>query len=470
MLTRFSRPTASSLKPFTPPLAAKLNPIKNLAKNPFNSFTSLASRNQGRIGSLQSLNSPFLSSPLNNPAVRFINYVNSNEKLAEPIIIPLFNPHVSIIHKVLAQLQGFLFAGDVPPGFKNFHPKKAGGASSINNDNPPKPNSNNNNSSNENNNVNSEKKPEQEDKTDPNGSKPDSSFNSNDSKSSSDSSSSSSPGWSKKPPPKKKSPWEEFMETGMGVVGLIFLIAYFVLRDMNSTETSSNGGEITFQDFRSRFLEPGKVEKLLVDTSKKRVTVVLKKDGAGAVAEDSSLAIDTSNPKSMKDKLDTVNPKGHYYFSIGSVEAFERSLEEAQKDLGTPHSAYIPVKYQGESVLSSILSTVLQIGTMVAVWMIIMKVLGGGGIGGGLGGGGGFPGSKGSGSGRNIFSIGKSPATMVKPGESQHKITFADVAGLDDAKVEVMEFVKFLKSPEQFTRLGAKIPKGALLCGPPVIY
>jgi ATP-dependent metalloprotease FtsH len=68
--------------------------------------------------------------------------------------------------------------------------------------------------------------------------------------------------------------------------------------------------------------------------------------------------------------------------------------------------------------------------------------------------------------GKNIFSFGKSPAVVIKPGEKT-KITFKDVAGLDEAKVEIMEFVKFLKSPAKFTRLGAKIPKGALLVGPP---
>merc|ERR1719284_2031423 len=65
----------------------------------------------------------------------------------------------------------------------------------------------------------------------------------------------------------------------------------------------------------------------------------------------------------------------------------------------------------------------------------------------------------------NIFSIGKSNANLVKPEEIN--VTFKDVAGLDEAKVEVIEFVKFLKNPSRFTKLGAKIPKGALLVGPP---
>lgn len=86
-------------------------------------------------------------------------------------------------------------------------------------------------------------------------------------------------------------------------------------------------------------------------------------------------------------------------------------------------------------------------------------------MGGGLGGMGGGLGGKGGGS-NNIFSLGKSNAKVINKGEKV-KVTFKDVAGLGEAKVEVMEFVKFLENPDQFTKLGAKIPKGALLVGPP---
>ena len=78
--------------------------------------------------------------------------------------------------------------------------------------------------------------------------------------------------------------------------------------------------------------------------------------------------------------------------------------------------------------------------------------------GGGMGGGGGGMGG--------IFKIGKSPANMIKKGETVG-VTFKDVAGCDEAKSEIMEFVEFLKNPAKFERVGAKIPKGALLCGPP---
>merc|ERR1719182_47646 len=78
-------------------------------------------------------------------------------------------------------------------------------------------------------------------------------------------------------------------------------------------------------------------------------------------------------------------------------------------------------------------------------------------VGGGSGGGGGGM--------SNIFRIGQSKAKKIK--KEDVNVTYADVAGCDEAKKEVMEFVEFLKEPDRFTKLGAKIPKGALLCGPP---
>ena len=65
-----------------------------------------------------------------------------------------------------------------------------------------------------------------------------------------------------------------------------------------------------------------------------------------------------------------------------------------------------------------------------------------------------------------MFKIGKSPANMVKNGETVG-VSFKDVAGCDEAKAEIMEFVEFLKNPAKFEKVGAKLPKGALLCGPP---
>jgi cell division protease FtsH len=99
-----------------------------------------------------------------------------------------------------------------------------------------------------------------------------------------------------------------------------------------------------------------------------------------------------------------------------------------------------------------IIQFILPILAFAAVWILVMRKMGGG-AGGGPGGGG-------------IFSIGKSKATLFDKG-TRVNINFADVAGLDEAKVEVMEIVDFLKNPKKYTNLGGKIPKGALLIGPP---
>jgi ATP-dependent metalloprotease FtsH len=101
---------------------------------------------------------------------------------------------------------------------------------------------------------------------------------------------------------------------------------------------------------------------------------------------------------------------------------------------------------------SKSLSFLLPILLFVGLWILLMRKMGGGA------GGGGGPGG--------IFNIGKSKATLFDKG-TKVNITFADVAGLDEAKVEVMEIVDFLRSPKKYTSLGGKIPKGALLVGPP---
>ena len=87
---------------------------------------------------------------------------------------------------------------------------------------------------------------------------------------------------------------------------------------------------------------------------------------------------------------------------------------------------------------------------MVVLWIVMMRRMGGGG----------------SGGAGQIFNIGKSKAVLFDK-DSNVNVTFNDVAGLDGAKVEIMEIVDFLKNPKKYTDLGAKIPKGALLVGPP---
>ena len=133
-------------------------------------------------------------------------------------------------------------------------------------------------------------------------------------------------------------------------------------------------------------------------------------------------------------------------FTIGSVELLDEQLREAQGE-----GERVTVEYQNEKnnwmhIVGSILPWLLIIG----VWFFIMRSMARGGGGGGAG----------------IMNVGKARAQVFDK-DNQHRVTFKDVAGLEEAKVEIMEIVDFLKKADKYRELGAKIPKGALLVGPP---
>jgi AFG3 family protein len=140
----------------------------------------------------------------------------------------------------------------------------------------------------------------------------------------------------------------------------------------------------------------------------------------------------------------------HMYFSIVSGDSFKDDIRQFYKD--NPTVVNVEKVNPDSDWFSKSLSFLLPILLFVGLWILLMRKMGGGATGGGGPGG--------------IFNIGKSKATLFDKG-TRVSITFADVAGLDEAKVEVMEIVDFLKSPKKYTALGGKIPKGALLIGPP---
>ena len=208
-----------------------------------------------------------------------------------------------------------------------------------------------------------------------------------------------------------------------------FFVAYVVYKLVFPSE---NRKEITWQEFRSTFFDKGLVEKLTV-INHRRVRVDLHREATG----------------SMYPESPAQHSNFYYYFSIGSVEAFERKLDDAQDDLKIPISERIPVAYSDEiSWLSTLLSVGPTVIGLAALFWFSRR-------------------ASGASSGTSgIFGFGKSRAKRFNH-ELEIKTKFKDVAGMDEAKAEIMEFVSFLKHPGQYQRLGAKIPRGAILSGPP---
>lgn len=198
---------------------------------------------------------------------------------------------------------------------------------------------------------------------------------------------------------------------------------------------------VSFEEVNQNMLQAEDVQKLVV-INKEYVEVYIKPD---KLQQEKYKSVATTN-------FNTVNPGPHYRFKILSVDDFTRKLSEAEATIRANNPTYKPIEVYPENRTDwfNALGWLLPILLLVAIWLFIMRR-----VTGGVGGPGG-----------QIFNFGKSKATLFDKG-TKVNITFADVAGLDEAKAEVMEIVDFLKNPKKYTALGGKIPKGALLIGPP---
>src|SRR5665648_47230 len=186
---------------------------------------------------------------------------------------------------------------------------------------------------------------------------------------------------------------------------------------------------------------------MLQDNDIKKITVVNEKEAQIYLKEGSydKYAAKLNNGFTAPSKA---GPQ--FVFTIGSVDSFEKKLQEAQTDFSEGNRISIEYKTV-HNYLGELLNWILPFAIIILIWWYIFKRMSKGSGGGGAG---------------NIFNVGKSQAKVFDK-DSRVSSTFKDVAGLAEAKQEVEEIVDFLKSPTKFTKLGGKIPKGALLVGPP---
>ena len=216
------------------------------------------------------------------------------------------------------------------------------------------------------------------------------------------------------------------------VYAIIFIFFIGIqLINIKATQTTN------FKDFNDQMLQQGKVEKITVINNEKAFIYIKKEFLSEEQFKDVSKQIIG----------ESLNLGPHFFFEIGSVDVFKKDLDNAQKNFD--YEDQISIVYETKKdVFGDILGWILPLVFFIAVWVFIMKRMSGGGAGGG-----------------QIFSIGKTKGKLVD--KSNIKVTFKDVAGLEGAKEEISEIVDFLKKPEKYTKLGGKIPRGAMLIGPP---
>ena len=236
--------------------------------------------------------------------------------------------------------------------------------------------------------------------------------------------------------PQKGSKFNIFWVYAAIIVGLLALNFMF---------SSGSAREIDQATFERDMLLSGNVEKIIAYKSEDIAIaeIYIKKDKLSDPRYKKYVPTNTIG-STTKGPLVT--------FNLSSIDSFKKDIKDIQDaaKIPTAQQLRVDVETKASPWISGFLTIVLPVLLFGGLWIFMMRRMGGGG-----GGGGG-----------QIFSIGKSKATLFDK-ESQVNITFNDVAGLEEAKQEVMEIVDFLKNPKKYTNLGGKIPKGALLVGSP---
>lgn len=214
-----------------------------------------------------------------------------------------------------------------------------------------------------------------------------------------------------------------------GVI-IIFIVGYWMFGPGNGVPVKSDWNTV------AQMIEQGDVEKIQV-VNRDLAEIYLKKDAADRYRKDAADPRFRNMPETG----------AQLTFNIGSVDTFRQDLDKVTAESG---NKVVLVYENRENSWTSILLQMLPWIIIIGGWFFLMSRMSRG-AGGGAGG---------------IMNVGKARAQVFDK-ENSKKVTFKDVAGLEEAKVEIMEIVDFLKKPDKYKSIGAKIPKGALLVGPP---
>ena len=211
----------------------------------------------------------------------------------------------------------------------------------------------------------------------------------------------------------------------------VFIIGWSLFSTENADPLKSDWSVV------EPLVEQGEVERIRV-VNRETAEVFLKKEAAEKYRNGDEGALK---------RLPATG--AHLYFTIPSVDALREDLQLAESQLPTEERAVVVYENEKGNWMD-VLGTVLPWVLIIAFWFFLMRPMFRGGAGGGAG----------------IMNVGKARAQVFDK-ENKKPVTFKDVAGLEEAKVEIMEIVDFLKKADKYRELGAKIPKGALLVGPP---
>lgn len=221
------------------------------------------------------------------------------------------------------------------------------------------------------------------------------------------------------------------------------LLAVLIGLNIFGSDGENRKQDMSWLKLKEEYLNKDSVSKIVV-VNRDIAEVYLNKDTT--VQKRSPLDMFTGNANTPD-----------FVFNIGTYDAFDKNFQELMKEYKTLGKAEIPIFVETRTNIfrEFLLPFLLPLLLIVGLWFLFFRKMGAGG---GMGGGGG--------AGGGLFNIGKSKAQLYEKA-TKVSVTFDDVAGLDEAKVEVMEIVDFLKNPKKYTALGGKIPRGALLVGPP---